>query len=249
MEAAAQGGGRLLPVDSEHSALFQLLQCGRSGEVSRLVLCASGGPFREWPREKIEVARVADALRHPTWNMGRKVTIDSATLMNKGLEVIEAHWLFGMEFGGIDVLVQPQSMVHAMVEFCDGTLLSHMGLPDMRTPIQYALTWPERHHRPGTGMSLPELSGLVFERPDRLRFPCLGLAYKAGQEGGVAGAVLNAANEVAVNLFLEERIAFGRIPVLVEEALAAHRREPADSLERVLTADRWARDFVARSVA
>ncbi|MHC4917205.1 MAG: 1-deoxy-D-xylulose-5-phosphate reductoisomerase [Planctomycetota bacterium] len=249
MAAARRSGARILPVDSEHSALFQLLQCGRAEDVRRIVLCASGGPFREWLAEKIEVAGVADALNHPTWDMGRKITVDSATLMNKGLEVIEAHWLFGLEFDRIEVLVQPESVVHAMVEFRDGTLVSHMGLPDMRTPIQYALTWPERRDRPGGGMTLADLSGLTFDRPDTVRFPCLELGYSAGRAGGTAGAVLNAANEAAVALFLEERIPFGEIPRLVESALKNRPEGPAGSLEDVVAADSWAREFVGRSVS
>jgi 1-deoxy-D-xylulose-5-phosphate reductoisomerase len=249
MAAAERSGARILPVDSEHSALFQLLQCGREADVSRIVLCASGGPFRDWPAEKIEVAKVADALNHPTWDMGRKITVDSATLMNKGLEVIEAHWLFGVDFDRIEVLVQAQSVVHAMVEFRDGTLISHMGLPDMRTPIQYALTWPERRDRPEGGMTLADLSGLTFGKPDTGRFPCLGLGYRAGRAGGTAGAVLNAANEAAVALFLEEKIPFGGIPRLVEKALKSRTQRPARSLEDVTAADRWARDFVKRSVS
>ncbi len=249
MSEARRHNAKLLPVDSEHSALFQLLQCGRGEDLRRLILCASGGPFRNWPAEKIEIAKVSDALNHPTWDMGRKITVDSATLMNKGLEVIEAHWLFGVGFDGIDVLVQPQSVVHAMVEFNDGTMLSHMGRPDMRTPIQYALTWPQRRERPGPGITLADLSGLNFERPDAARFPCLQLGYRAGREGGTSGAVLNAANEAAVELFLNERIPFGEIPRLIEAALEKHDRKPATELEAVLAADHWARDFVERSVS
>jgi len=249
MAAAEKSGATILPVDSEHSALFQLLQCGRREDLLRATLCASGGPFREWPAEKIEVAKVADALDHPTWDMGPKITVDSATLMNKGLEVIEAHWLFGLAFEAIDVLVQPQSVVHALVEFCDGTMLSHMGLPDMRVPIQYALTWPERRERPQAGMTLTDLSGLSFQRPDTARFPCLELGYRAGRAGGTAGAVLNAANEAAVGLFLAEKIPFGEIPRLVAAALEEREAEAAADLEAVLAADRWAREFVERSVS
>lgn len=249
MSEVEKHGATVLPVDSEHSALFQLMQCGRGEELQRITLCASGGPFREWPAEKIEVAGVGDALNHPTWDMGRKITVDSATLMNKGLEVIEAHWLFGVGFDDIEVLVQPQSVVHAMVEFCDGTLLSHMGLPDMRTPIQYALTWPRRQERAGPRMTLSDLSGLNFDRPDTARFPCLELGYRAGRQGGTAGAVLNAANEAAVELFLEERIPFGQIPRLVGSALENCEAADASDLEAVLEADRWGRHFVERSVS
>ncbi len=249
MAAAEKSGAVILPVDSEHSALFQLLQCGRREDLVRATLCASGGPFREWPAEKIEIAKVADALDHPTWSMGPKITVDSATLMNKGLEVIEAHWLFGLAFEAIDVLVQPQSVVHAMVEFCDGTMISHMGLPDMRVPIQYALTWPERRSRPGPGMTLTDLSGLSFHRPDTTRFPCLELGYRAGRAGGTAGAVLNAANEAAVGLFLAEKIPFGQIPRLVAAALDQCEPGAAGSLEAVLAADRRAREFVERSAS
>jgi 1-deoxy-D-xylulose-5-phosphate reductoisomerase len=249
MAAARKSGATILPVDSEHSAVFQLMQCGRREDLCRVVLCASGGPFREWPAEKIEVARVADALNHPTWDMGRKITVDSATLMNKGLEVIEAHWLFDVDFDAIDVLVQPQSVVHAMVEFRDGTVLSHMGLPDMRTPIQYALTWPQRRERSGPRMTFADFNGLTFDKPDVVRFPCLELGYRAGREGGSAGAVLNAANEEAVALFLDERIPFGEIPRLTAAALDGREISSAETLAAVLAADKWAREFVRRSVS
>lgn len=245
MSAAAKSGARLLPVDSEHSAVFQLLGCGRREDVRRVILCASGGPFRTWPAERIARATVAEALEHPTWNMGRKITVDSATLMNKALEVIEAHWLFGVPPGRIEVLLQPQSLVHAMVEFADGTLAAHLSTPDMRLPIQYALTWPERRPAMVPRLAAGDLAGLSFERPDTDRFPALGLGYRALAAGGTAGAVLNAANEAAVGLFLDNRIPFGDIPRLVARALDSHQVGAADTLDAVLAADRWARDLVA----
>ncbi len=268
MAAAEKSGATILPVDSEHSAVFQLLGARDEGRgtglsatssaprplppvpFSRIVLCASGGPFRTWPAERIARASVADALNHPTWDMGRKITVDSATLINKALEVIEAHWLFGADFDRIGVLIQPQSLVHAMVELSDGTLLAHLGAPDMCVPIQYAFTWPER--RPfsgGRSLTVGDLAGLSFEEPDLERFPGLELGYRAGRAGGTAGAVLNGANEAAVELFLSGRIPFGEIPRLVAAALDGHEVRPAASLETVAAADRWARDFVMKGAA
>jgi 1-deoxy-D-xylulose-5-phosphate reductoisomerase len=243
--AVAAGGGRLLPVDSEHSALLQCL-----GEpprpYRRLILTCSGGPFRGWSRADLARVTVADALRHPTWQMGAKITVDSATLMNKGLEILEAHWLFGAPLDAIDVWVHPESLVHSLVEFADGALLAQVGRTDMRLPIQLALSWPERWETDDPPLALPAVGRLSFEEPDRKTFPLLDLARYAGRLGGTAPAVLNAANEVAVERFLEGAIRFLDIAALVEAVLAAHVPAPADSLEAVMEADRWAR---ARAVA
>ena len=236
-----EGKGELLPVDSEHAAIHQCLQGAKRSEVSRIILTASGGPFRTTPMERMAQATPQEALKHPTWSMGGKITIDSATLMNKGLEVIEAHWLFGMDYGAIDVVVHPQSIVHSLVEFADGSLLAQLGAPDMRVPIQYALTYPERLPVKWRPFSLVEAGTLIFEPPDLSRFRSLALAYEAGRAGGTAPCVLSAANEVAVSKFLSGECRFGDIPACVEETLAAHEPRPVETLEDVLEADRWAR--------
>jgi 1-deoxy-D-xylulose-5-phosphate reductoisomerase len=241
LAAAAQGGGEIVPVDSEHSAVLQCIS-GHPASLARLILTASGGPFRDWPVERVRAATVAEALRHPTWRMGRKITVDSATLANKALEVIEAHFLFGLAYDAIDVVVHPQSIVHGFVEFVDGSILAQVGHPSMELPILYALTHPERVPDSGVRRYDPVTSGsLTFEpvRPDA--FPTFALGVQAGRTGGTAPAVFNAANEVAVAAFLVGRITFGRIPALVAHALGAHVVQPATSLEAVLEADRWAR--------
>jgi 1-deoxy-D-xylulose-5-phosphate reductoisomerase len=246
--AARRCGARLLPVDSEHSGLWQCLGIAAppplsiGPEVAHVMLTASGGPFRTWPASKMATATVADALKHPTWSMGRKVTIDSATLMNKALEVIEAHWLFGLGADRIRVLIHPQSIVHASVHFVDGSSVSQMGAPDMRTPIQLALTWPRR--AAGCAASLNPSATLEFEEPDTERFPALGLAYRALADGGAAGATLNAANEVAVDAFLSGRVPFTRIAELVRFAMDSSAPCPADSLPDILAADQAARRLV-----
>jgi len=231
---------RLLPVDSEHNALWQLLE-GRSREtVRRVVLTASGGPFRTWPLERLADATPEEALDHPTWSMGPKITIDSATLANKGLEIIEAHHLFGLPYEQIDVVVHPRSIVHGLVELIDGTILAELGVPDMRAPIHAALTHPARVARHGT-TDLAALSGLEFEAPDEARFPLLELARAAGRAGGTAPAALNAANEVAVRAFLDGRIGFLDIARTCERVLETHDVEPARSVETLLSADHRAR--------
>ncbi len=242
----AETGARILPVDSEHSAVFQSMLSGRREEVKRIYLTASGGPFRTWSAEQMAEATVEDALRHPTWNMGPKVTIDSATLMNKALEIIEAKWLFGLDVDSIEVLIHPESIIHSMVEFCDGSVVAQLGTPDMRTPIQYALTYPER--RPGCSDRLDwsAIRRLHFEPPDLERFPALRLGYEAARAGGTAGAVLNAANEEAVQAFREARIPFGRIVSTVEQVFRRHRLLAAPTMEDLLAADRWARQEVSR---
>ena len=238
-------GALLLPVDSEHSAIFQCLQDHPRHQVKRIVLTASGGPFRAWSKDDLQNATVAQALNHPTWNMGPKITIDSATMMNKALEVVEAHWLFDLPGPKIEVVVHPQSMVHSFVEFIDHSVLAQLGPPDMRTPIQYALTYPDRPNGCGDAMDWTKLARLTFEAPDHDRFPALRLAYDVIQAGGTAGAIFNAANEAAVAAFLARRIRFGRITELVAEALTAIVSGPVDNLESVLDADRRARAFIS----
>lgn len=242
-------GGRLLPIDSEHCALHQCLQGATSPDVRRLVLTASGGPFRSRPRETFASITPAEALRHPTWSMGRKITIDSATLMNKGLEVIEAHWLFGIEADRIEVLIHPQSVVHSLVEFVDGTVLAQLGVTDMRMPIQYALSYPERWEASIPGMDFSSGLALSFDAPDRERFPCLELAYRALRAGGTLPAVLNAANEEAVAAFLDGHIPFTAIPETIADVMGAHPVQPATQLEDVLAADAWARDEARARIA
>jgi 1-deoxy-D-xylulose-5-phosphate reductoisomerase len=235
-------GGRLLPIDSEHCALHQCLAARRPEEVRRLVLTASGGPFRTRPRDTFDRITADEALNHPTWNMGRKITIDSATLMNKGLEVIEARWLFGIPEDRVDVLVHPQSVVHSMVEFMDGTVLAQLGVTDMRLPIQYALSYPEVWEAAIPGMDFTRRLQLDFDVPDHERFPCLGLARRALRAGGTAPAVLNAANEEAVAAFLDGRIGFTAIPESIREVLEGHPPAPVGGLDDVLAADAWARE-------
>jgi 1-deoxy-D-xylulose-5-phosphate reductoisomerase len=235
-------GGRLLPIDSEHCALHQCLDGRGEEEVRRLILTASGGPFRDRPRASFEGITPEEALKHPTWSMGRKITIDSATLMNKGLEVIEARWLFGIPAERVEVLIHPQSVVHSLVEFVDGTVLAQLGVTDMRLPIQYALSYPERWPAAIPGLDFTRPLRLDFDAPDHERFPCLGLAYKALAAGGSACAVLNAANEEAVAAFLEGRVPFTAISDSILEVLEAHRPQPLHELRDVLEADGWARE-------
>jgi 1-deoxy-D-xylulose-5-phosphate reductoisomerase len=243
-QEAKRAGVSLLPVDSEHNAIFQCLAgIGGKHELKRLILTASGGPFRKNSSASLKRVGVKQALRHPTWSMGAKITIDSATLMNKGFEVIEAHWLFGIGFDRISVLVHPQSVIHSMVEAVDGSVLAQLGPTDMRLPIQYALTWPERVQVSVKPLDFLKLGALTFESPDIKRFPCLALAYKAGRLGGAAPTVLNAANEVAVEAFLKGRLSFVGIPVLIRRVLAKFAALPGKklNLESVLAADAWAR--------
>ena len=244
MPIVRQSRARLLPVDSEHSAVFQALRSGRHGEVRKIYLTASGGPFRTWSPERMEEATLADALNHPTWDMGRKITIDSATMMNKALEIIEAHWLFGLSPEQIEVVVHPESIVHGLVEFCDGSLMAQLGAPDMRTPIQYALTYPQRRPGCSRALEMADLGRLSFGRPDLERFPALGLGYEAARRGGTAGAVLNGANEAAVQEFCQGRIRFTDIARLSAGVLHRHETVEDPSLQDVLAADEWARHEV-----
>lgn len=246
VEAALErGGGELVPVDSEHSAILQCIT-GRPGvEVRRVILTASGGPFRRWTPEQIERATLADALQHPTWRMGRKITVDSATLANKALEVIEAHHLFGLSFDQIEVVVHPQSVIHSFVEFVDGSVLAQLGVPSMELPVLYALTHPQRVPDTGVPPFDPvELSPMTFERVRVADFPALSLGIAAGRRGGAAPAVFNAANEQAVSLFLDGRIRFADIPLAIRSALDALSDRPGDSRDNILTADEAARRHV-----
>ncbi len=238
---AQRRGVRLLPVDSEHSAIFQCLGGRDASQLRRIVLTASGGPFRTRPRATFASITPEEALKHPNWAMGKKITIDSATLMNKGLEVIEAHWLFGLPVTQVDVVIHPQSIIHSLVEFVDGSMLAQLGVPDMRVPIQYALTFPERRPNPAQRLGLEGLAGLTFEAADREKFPCLDLAYEAAQAGSSWPTVLNAANEIAVQRFLNRRIGFDEIPTLIRKALDAHPRQPVSTVEEVLGVDREVR--------
>ncbi len=247
MALVSKVGDRLRPIDSEHSAVWQCLETARPGaEPARIILTASGGPFRTTPMEQLRAMTAADALKHPTWNMGSKVTIDSATLMNKGLETIEACWLFDMPYDRIDVVVNPQSVVHSYVEYPDGSLIAQLGPADMRLPIQYALSYPERWPNAFRRADLPTIGHLDFATPDLARFPALRIAREAGMAGNTYPTVLSAADEVAVDRFLRDGIGFLDIPALVERALDAHRPDGPLTLESIQAADRWAREF-ARS--
>jgi 1-deoxy-D-xylulose-5-phosphate reductoisomerase len=238
---AAETGAALLPIDSEHNALHQCLRGVKHEDVSRLLLTASGGPFRNTSAEAMNHVTREDALQHPTWRMGRKITIDSATLMNKGLEVIEAHWLFGFSAEQIGILIHPQSIVHSMVELVDGSIMAQLGVTDMRYAIQYALTYPDRVATPLPPLGFSPSLALEFHPPDMGRFPCLGLAYEAIRRGGTMPAVLNAANEIAVGAFLEERIPFMAIPEIIRSVMAEHQPVEIGSLEQVVQVDGWAR--------
>jgi 1-deoxy-D-xylulose-5-phosphate reductoisomerase len=244
-EAASRSGASLLPIDSEHSAIWQCLQGEEpySERVSRLLLTASGGAFRDRAIDTLHEVTPAEALKHPTWSMGPKITIDSATLMNKGLEVIEAHWLFGLGFDRIDVVIHHQSVIHSLVEFVDGSVKAQLGLPDMRLPIQYAMAHPRRLQTPVDRLDLASVSQLTFSPVDGVKYPCLDLACEAGRSGGTYPTVLNAANEVAVARFLDNDLKFMDIAQLIDAALQAHRPCPAPSLDEVLEADGWAREF------
>jgi len=246
MHTAQRHDALLLPIDSEHSGAFQAMLAGKREQVARLILTASGGPFRTRPLDTFDSITVEEALKHPNWNMGAKITIDSATMMNKGLEVIEAQHLFGLKLEQVEVLIHPQSIVHALVEFADGSVVGQLSLPDMRLPIQYALLYPDRVDASLPRLRLEQIGQISFESPDPARYPCLELAYEAARIGGTMPTVLNAANEVAVRAFLGGRIRFTDIPRLVERAMHAHTPQPA-TLQNVLEADAWARAWLQNS--
>lgn len=248
MREAGRYGSKILPVDSEHSAIFQCIEGQDRRHLKRVVLTASGGPFAGRTKDDMKDVTPQDALRHPNWNMGRKVTIDSATMMNKGLEVIEAAHLFGLAAGMIDVLIHPQSIVHSMVEFNDGSVLSQMSVPDMRGPIGYALSYPDRLDDAVSRLELDRIEKLTFFKPDTESFPCLKYAYDALMEGGTMPAVLNAANEAAVNAFLEKRISFNDIPVIINKVMHSHSTKQTAEILAVIDADRWAREKAEENI-
>jgi 1-deoxy-D-xylulose-5-phosphate reductoisomerase len=239
-------GVKLLPADSEHSAIFQCLQGVPAGGLRRIILTASGGAFRDLPAEKLASVTISDALKHPNWSMGQKITIDSATLMNKGLEVIEAHYLFGVDYDNIDIVVHPQSIIHSLIEVQDTSVLAQLGWPDMRLPLLYAMSWPDRLPTNWEKFDLVKAGDLTFRAPDRVKYPCIDLAYAAGRAGGSMPAVLNAANEQAVALFLAEKIHFLDIPKVIEKVCDKHRNDfnLTPSLDDILSADLWARQMV-----
>ncbi len=249
LKEAEKRGVSILPVDSEHSAIFQSLQGHMREDVKRIILTASGGPFRNMTLEEMAEVTAAQALKHPNWEMGPKITIDSATMMNKGLEVIEAKWLFNLEMEQIDVLIHPQSIVHSMVEYRDGSIINQMGIPDMMIPIAYALSYP-RHIKTGLPpLELEKVGHLTFHKPDLKRFRCLALALKAASAGGSMPAVLNGANEIAVDAFLKEKIGFLDIPRLIEQTMEAHTTYPIDRIDSVMDADNWARETTLANLA
>lgn len=227
----------LMPIDSEHNAIFQCLLCGNINEVKRIILTASGGPFKDYTLRQMENIKIKDALNHPTWKMGEKITIDSATLMNKGFEVIEAHYLFGVDYDKIEVLIHPQSIVHSMVEYKDNSVIAQLSVPDMKIPIQYALSYPKRFSSLSNQLNLHEIKNLSFGKADFEKFKCLKLAYDVGKKGGTVPAVLNAANEVAVNAFLDNKISFLDIPILIEKSVSEHKVILNPSLKQILNID------------
>ncbi len=239
-------GTKILPADSEHSAIFQCLQGVPKGGLRKILLTASGGAFRDWPVEKLAEVTVADALKHPNWSMGRKITVDSATLMNKGLEVIEAHFLFGLDYDDIEIVIHPQSIIHSLIELQDTSVLAQLGWPDMRLPLLYALSWPDRIYTNWERLDLVKAGNLTFREPDHQKYPCMKLAYAAGKAGGSMPAVLNAANEQAVALFLEEKIRFLDIPRCIELVCDRHQNDNRSNpdLNDILAADKWARQEV-----
>lgn len=242
MEEARRNNAQILPIDSEHSAIFQALLGHQKEDINRIILTASGGPFLNLPLSKLQEVTVKEALNHPHWEMGKKVTIDSASLMNKGLEVIEAHWLFNIPVEKISVQIHPQSIVHSMVEYIDGSVIAIMGIADMKIPISYALSYPNRLNLKLTPLNLPQSGALTFLTPDFERFPCLRLAYHSIQIGETMPAVLNAANEVAVEAFLEGKIKFTDVPILIKMVMDEHEVKPVKTIEDILIADKWARE-------
>ena len=249
MPLAKEKGVRILPVDSEHSAIFQCLQGAGGNPIHKIHLTASGGPFRGRKREELQSVTVEDALKHPSWSMGRKITIDSSTMVNKGLEVMEARWLFGVDFDQIQVVIQPTSVIHSMIEFTDGAVIAQLGTPDMKLPIQYALYYPERRYLPGDRLDFGRLREIDFEEPDMETFQGLALAFAAGRKGGIMPTVFNAANEEAVALFLDRKIPYLAITDLISGAMERCRQAENPSLEEILEAEAWAREFCNSSYA
>ncbi len=247
---ARENGVSLIPVDSEHSAIFQSLAAGKRSELRRIILTASGGAFRDYPADKLDGVTPEQALDHPTWKMGKKITIDSATLMNKALEIVEARWLFDLKAEEIEVVIHHQSIIHSMVEFQDGSVIAQMGLPDMKLPIQYALTYPERlpAHEDTEYLNLAKVDKLTFDQPDLHRFPALRLGFWAASDGGTLPAVMNAANEVAVQAFLEDKLKFTGIIRIVEEVMHKHTKKNQPSLDDIMTSDRWAREEAGNAI-
>ncbi len=248
MKKAKEKGVQITPIDSEHSAIFQCLQGEKKESLEKIILTASGGPFRAWKKEEIAKATFREALKHPNWDMGRKISIDSATMMNKGLEVIEARWLFDVPAEKIETVVHPESIVHSMVEYVDSSVIAELGVPDMKVPIQYALSYPERIKADYEKLSLSKIKNLSFEEPDTQRFPCLKLAYDALEAGGTMPAVMNGANEVLVEAYLEEKITFYDIPKYIEMAMKAHKPFDYTTMEEILEVDRWVRDYVRNTL-
>ncbi|MGO9136763.1 MAG: 1-deoxy-D-xylulose-5-phosphate reductoisomerase [Syntrophales bacterium] len=248
VEMAREKGVKILPIDSEHSAIFQCITGHSGSEIRRIILTASGGPFLRLSKEKLADVKPADALKHPSWRMGRKITVDSASMMNKGLEVIEARWFFSVDIDRIEVHIHPQSIVHSMVEYCDGSIIAQLSVPDMRIPIAYALSFPERLARPEPFLDLLKVGVFEFFRPDMEKFPNLRLAYEAGRAGGTLPAVLNAANEVAVGAFLENSLRFTDMADVVKEVLSCHQRKESPGLGEIIEADLWARDIAKKTI-
>ncbi len=248
MDLARRKGVRILPVDSEHSAIFQCLH-GERSEIAKILLTASGGPFRGWTKEQLKNVQLEDALKHPNWAMGQKITIDSSTMVNKGLEVMEARWLFDVGFDQIQVVVQPQSIIHSMVEFEDGAVMAQLGTPDMKLPIQYALYYPQRRFLAGDRLDFEKLQEIRFEKPDMETFRGLALAYQAGREGGTVPTVFNAANEAAVRLFLQRKISYLQIVELIEKAMERHKKAENPSVEQILEAEAEAEEFVLQAAS
>ncbi|KAB3531346.1 1-deoxy-D-xylulose-5-phosphate reductoisomerase [Alkaliphilus serpentinus] len=248
MEEAKRYGVDIIPVDSEHSAIFQCLKGENVKEIAKIILTASGGPFKDWSKENLKNVKPKDALKHPNWEMGKKITIDSSTLMNKGLEVIEAKWLFDVDMDNIKVLVHPQSIIHSMVEFIDHSVMAQLGVPDMMLPIQYAFTHPDRIEGRIPQLKLHEVGQLTFQQPDLEKFPCLSLAYKALEAGGTMPCVVNGANEVLVEAFLQESIGFYDIPRYIEGAMMVHKPYDYRTIEDVLEVDKWVRNWVKSQI-
>ncbi|MEL6902184.1 MAG: 1-deoxy-D-xylulose-5-phosphate reductoisomerase [Cyanobacteria bacterium J06606_4] len=248
---AKKHGVKLLPADSEHSAIFQCLQGVPEGGLRCILLTASGGAFRDWPVEDLPKVTMADAIKHPNWSMGKKITVDSATLMNKGLEVIEAHYLFDMDYDNIDIVIHPQSIIHSLIELQDTSVLAQLGWPDMRLPLLYAISWPERIYTEWQPLDLVKAGDLTFREPDRVKYPCMDLAYAAGRAGGTMTAVLNAANEQAVAMFLEEKIHYLEIAKVIEKVCDRHQADlnTSPNLEDILAVDQWARRAVTELTA